>query len=167
MTFEIWKTIDGFPGYEVSSLGNIRSPRGLMKIQNGPKGYKQIGMYSGEKTVTKRVHKLVATAFLPNPLRLPSINHIDCNKSNNSVENLEWCSVSENHKHAYKNGLMKRRPGELHPLSKISNHQTSELRRAYASGGITQKELGLIYGLTQSAVNRIINGNRRSYGINL
>lgn len=113
---EIWKAITDFEGfYEVSNLGNVRSCQRIRKskaesisVVQGktlhPKfdkdGYKEVALCKDGKMYFKRVHRLVASAFIPNPNNYPVINHIDENPSNNCVSNLEWCSISYNNKYS-------------------------------------------------------------------
>lgn len=108
MKKEIWKPILGYEGiYEVSSFGRIKSlkrrskedknERGLILKQKKTKaGYYIISLHNQGKEKFFFVHRLVAQAFIPNPENLPIINHIDENKSNNCVENLEWCDQCYN-----------------------------------------------------------------------
>lgn len=102
---EIWRDIDGFDGYQVSNLGNVRSLnyKGTKNMQllkpslSGPnRGYKSISMRIAGKTVRRNIHRLVAEAFIPNPENLPEINHIDEDGTNNKVNNLEWCDRKYN-----------------------------------------------------------------------
>lgn len=98
---EIWKDIKGYEGlYQVSNLGNIRSlyKRSKGNIMNLPikKGYYQIGLRKNGIRKYYQVHRLVAQAFIENKENLPQVNHIDENKLNNNVDNLEWCTVSYN-----------------------------------------------------------------------
>lgn len=105
---EIWKQVQSFEGYyEVSSLGRVRSieridsngkvvPQRVLKGQTDKDGYLLVGLHKNGKRVTRRVHRLVASAFIPNKNRLPQINHIDKNKKNNCVGNLEWCDNKYN-----------------------------------------------------------------------
>lgn len=99
---EIWKAIEGYDGrYEISSLGRLRSyaqDRVNGKIKTGylnVKGYRQIYLYKeGNKDRKGKwypIHRLVAEAFIPNPSNLPQVNHKDEDKTNNCVDNLEWC----------------------------------------------------------------------------
>lgn len=97
---EIWKDIPDYPGYQASTLGNIRSlnymGRGYIKeikaSKSGPKrGYLSVSLRKSGKTYRRNVHRLVATTFIPNPYNLPEINHKDENGLNNSINNLEWC----------------------------------------------------------------------------
>ena len=102
---EIWRDIDGFDGYQVSNLGNVRSLnyKGTKNIQllkpslSGPnRGYKSISMQVAAKVIRRNIHRLVAMTFIPNPKNLPEINHIDEDGTNNKVNNLEWCDRKYN-----------------------------------------------------------------------
>ena len=105
---EIWKPVKGWEGfYEVSSLGCVKSlPRRgtsggiVIPSFNNTKGYARLRLYNGKSnTKMVAVHRLVATAFIPNPHNNPEVNHINEIKSDNRVENLEWVSSSDNCKH--------------------------------------------------------------------
>ncbi len=121
---EIWKDIPDYEGlYQVSSLGRINSIPHLIKsnkdggtriteehIKNtsvGWHGYVWINLWKNGKSKTHSVHRLVAMAFIENPNEFPAVNHIDGNKKNNTVDNLEWCTNSYNQLHASVNGLIK------------------------------------------------------------
>lgn len=95
---ENWKQIDGFDGYLVSDHGRICSLKtGLLKPCENSRGYMLVAL-NGK---TKRLHRLVASAFIPNPENKPQVNHIDGDPKNNSVENLEWNTNGENQIHRY------------------------------------------------------------------
>lgn len=114
---EVWKDIDGYEGkYKISNLGRVKSlvfsnrqstflKERILKPQKNKK-YLQVSLCKNNKIKIINIHRLVALTFIPNPNNLPQINHIDGNKLNNIVENLEWCTCSQNIQHAYNNGLM-------------------------------------------------------------
>lgn len=109
---EIWKDVKGYEGlYQVSNLGRVRSldrvvkasynstmlKKGkILKQQKNENGYLYVFLTKDKKEKNCRVHRLVAEAFIPNPLKLPQVNHKDENKLNNCVENLEWCDGKYN-----------------------------------------------------------------------
>ena len=99
---EVWKDIDGFDGYQISTWGNVRNARGqILKPYENSKGYLKVGLSVGKRTTDKhRVNRLVAKAFIENPYNFPQVNHKDGNKENNSVTNLEWTTDEINRKHA-------------------------------------------------------------------
>lgn len=121
MTDEIWKPILGFEGYyEVSNLGRVRSVdrydrRGYLQKSHllSPSlkktGYEEVHLYVNHKQYTFSIHRLVAKAFINNPREVKCVNHIDGNKRNNVVSNLEWCTHGENLRKAYEIGLLKER----------------------------------------------------------
>lgn len=91
-----WAKIENRPGYSVNSCGDVRNDKTgrILKPHLGTSGYLQVMI--GRKTSPLYVHRLVASAFLPNPQNLPQVDHINGNKTDNRVENLRWVSVSEN-----------------------------------------------------------------------
>lgn len=102
MTSERWKTIDECPDYEISTLGRVRSNKPLngkgymIKPHQYSNGYWFVGLYEGRKRKARMLHRLVATAFIPNPENKPEVNHINNDPNDNRLENLEWVTTFEN-----------------------------------------------------------------------
>lgn len=123
---EVWKDIEGWEGkYQVSNYGNVKSVHRKInyKFKGTPKtrimhekiikkavnkfGYEYVNFTDNYKAKKYKVHRLVAQAFIPNPLNKKTVNHIDGNKLNNCVDNLEWATYIENQHHAIETGLWK------------------------------------------------------------
>lgn len=93
--------VEGFPGYYISKEGVVLGVKGSPLTQSlNVDGYPVVYMRKDGKNCCKRVHRLLATAFIPNPNNYPVVNHKDGNKENYSLENLEWCTIQENVVHA-------------------------------------------------------------------
>lgn len=118
---EEWRDIEEFPGYQVSNLGNVRAlnrvvycksgqyrhleAKPVALIKNAYNFYLYANFHKNGKAYTRSVHRLVASAFIPNPENKREVNHKDGNKENNAVDNLEWVTPSENQTHSYATGL--------------------------------------------------------------
>ena len=118
MEKEVWRDIPEYEGlYQVSNYGNVKSlarnncnvclKDRILKYSKNHQGYKQVALFKKSKQKSFKIHKLVALAFIPNPNNYPCINHIDGNKQNNCVDNLEWCTYSHNNKEAFRLKLKK------------------------------------------------------------
>lgn len=116
---EIWKTIKDCPNYEVSNLGNVKSlsrfvngkhnnlkkvNESILKLELTYQGYNRVCLYNNKKRTRFQVHQLVALAFIPNSENKLCVNHIDLDKQNNNVNNLEWVTYREN-THHYQNKI--------------------------------------------------------------
>ena len=103
-----WKNIEGTKGeYQVSDTGLVKTTQTgrILKPIIDQRGYERVCLFKMDRTRRFKVHRLVAQAFIPNPSHLPQVNHIDGNKRNNEVNNLEWSTNADNMKHAKINGL--------------------------------------------------------------
>ena len=158
--------------YEVDEKGNVyalprkkRTPtteyiskeRKLKPYNNGY-GYMLVDMRKDGKRYMKVVHRLVAEAFIPNPNNLPQVNHIDGNKSNNNVDNLEWCTCSENQLHGFNIGLKPQ--ATKHPLSKLTEDNIRYIREYYKphTRGYGIRTLAKKFGVSDSTIRQIIIG---------
>lgn len=154
---EQFKEIVDFPNYEVSNQGNVRRIGSSInrKTQEQYKGYIVIsikGSMNIRKTV--KIHRLVAIAFIPNPDfdKFNMINHIDGDKSNNNVENLEWCDNSMNQKHAFTHNLQTN-IGSNNPRSIITEDDVRCIRANKYNRSL--KELSIEYNLSLSGLKKI------------
>jgi len=103
---EIWKNVIDYEGiYQISNLGNLKNIKTnkILKVNNKKEKYLNVSLYKNGKQKTFYIHRLIALIFIPNPHKLPMINHIDGNKQNNDILNLEWCTNRENTSHYYSN----------------------------------------------------------------
>ena len=106
---EEWRDVVGFEGlYKISNLGVVKSVQRLslqnhiiyekiIKPHPNNSGYLDVSLYKDGKRIHKKIHRMVAEAFIPNPNNLPEVDHIDADKNNNCVDNLHWVTHSENH----------------------------------------------------------------------
>lgn len=146
--------------YTVTSEGEFYSDNsGKMKTRNKPGTEYQLINFSllsgGKKTF--RAHRLVMMAFKPvDNMENLQVNHIDGNKTNNTLNNLEWCTASQNQRHAFDTRLSKPRRGESSNLSKLTQKDI-ELIFELQGKGLTQKEISIIVGCTRSNISYILN----------
>ncbi len=146
---EEWRAVIGFEGYyEVSSLGRIKTVARTYTRKNGKilpirsrirkqvissPGYPCVTLRREMKSWLKRVHRLVAMAFIPNPERKPQVNHKDRTRTNNRLDNLEWATNGENVRHGYTFPDRKRTRlrGEKSPMAKLTEQAVMFLRSVY------------------------------------
>lgn len=169
---EEWKPIEISNGdYEVSSFGKVRSldrqsrkgflKGGMMKIWSNNGKYPRVCLTIDGICKSFSVHRLVAEAFLPNPLNKPQVNHIDGVKTNNYVGNLEWATRFENMKHAYDNGLLSANEmlkgyKENHPAQKVSDIQKLMIY-TLVKNGFETKEIAKVFNIHLAYVADIYN----------
>lgn len=129
---EVYKDIIGYEGlYQISNFGTVLSLKKdrLLKPQKSRKGYRLI-VLSNKGAIGRGIHRLVAEAFIPNPLNLPQVNHKDGDKTNNYSNNLEWMTCSNNIRHAHNNNLYNFK-GEKNSLHKLTEIEVLEIRDFY------------------------------------
>jgi hypothetical protein len=161
---EIWKDIVGFEGlYMISNFGRVKSlarfinsrfgkrllNEKILKNKPDKNGYHKVGMYKNNKHYNAIVHRLVATAFIPNPLGLPEVNHLK-SKDNNNVDSLEWCSSKDNTAHAIIIGLR-----DNHG-TKLTKQQVLEIRSKYIPRIYDTYMLAEEYNVSQSLIHNVI-----------
>ena len=164
---EIWKDIEGYEGlYQVSNLGNIKSYRPnnkyfgqsehLLKLSAINTGYYSVTLYKENKEKHKYlVHRLVAMAFIPNPKNLPYINHIDENKTNNNVNNLEWCDALYNNN--YGTAIIRKIDTVSRPVNQFTLNRKHIA--SYKSSKIASELLGINRANIQQAChNHTVSG---------
>lgn len=153
-----WKTVPHCEKYEVSSAGQVRVRKtGRVLKPDSCSGYPRVNLVTG-RTSRKRyfIHKLVAEQFIPNPDGKIQVNHINGKKGDCRVENLEWCTPSENMKHAYHTGLKKRPKGSRHPNAKLDERKVREIRRRHAAGE-RQVNLAREFGVCYDSIWLIVH----------
>ena len=173
---EVWKDVVGYEGlYQVSDRGNVYSverlnSRGykiggrIMKPNYRRDGYLTVDLHSNGKRRTKKIHRLVAEAFIPNPNNLPEVNHMDENKTNNELSNLEWCTRKHNNNHGT---IIERSAQARSKKVRAVNVETGEVltfssvseagRKGYSCGNVSQASRGIYYG------GNLYRGHKWSY----
>jgi len=164
---EVWKDIENYEGaYQISSLGRVKSltrtrlSKGIsiarisgrdMKQKTSKCGYKVIGFCSDAVKEHFSVHRLVAIAFISNPENKPTVNHIDGNKENNKVSNLEWATQTEQMVHASVNDLL-----ETRGPPKYSKKLKQEIQDYYNNNEISISKLAIMFGMSERTAGRIV-----------
>lgn len=145
--------------YTIFEDGTIVGPkRGILKQRENKDGYMEVTMGTlDQRHACVRVHRLVAEQFIPNPKKLPEVNHIDYNRKNNHVSNLEWCTHKDNVKHSSSAGRYRCHNGEKNGRAKLTKETVKLIRKDYESGK-TIADIGRKYSVPWSTVNNIVKG---------
>lgn len=154
----MWKIVDRCPRIEVNEKGQIRYryTGKLASTSVAATGYIQVGIWIGNKVKTFNVHRLVAEAFIPNPDNLPQINHKDENRTNCSVDNLEWCTSKYNNNYGGK--IERLRQHGCKPVVAIDKETGAEHEFFSAA------EAGRRFSINPDSITRVLRGFRRSSG---
>lgn len=155
---EIWKSHPYIDKIEVSSFGRVRSVKGhYYKNWRSRGGYFYVSFSIDGKITSKSVHRLVAQTFIDNPDNLPQVNHKDCDRTNNNVENLEWCTASYNSEYREKFGMP-----NIETLGKpvlaisLDTHEVSRYQ--------SQVEASRMLGVSQGNISSVIKGKLKHTG---
>lgn len=151
--------IQGYPGYMINKAGMIWSNKSGIYMKTGydKDGYVRVGLRNpGKNSYPFMLHRLIALHFIPNPNNYSEINHMDGDKANNDISNLEWCTHKHNMNHAINCGLWNASAkGEDNSYSKLLTFEVNEIRDL--KGMILQKDLASIYGVSNSTISSILN----------
>jgi len=156
--FETFVKVEGFDNYEVSNLGKIRNikSRRILKpfLQNN--GYLMHALYGHDKKKFLLLHRILATAFVDNPEGKPCVNHIDENKLNNDLSNLEWCTAKENARH----GTRIKRIAEKRSIEVVQLDLNDNVLNTFESMVQAERETGI----DASSITKCCKGKRKSAG---
>jgi len=168
-TKEKWRDIYKYEGlYQVSNKGNVKNllTKKLITLGTNARGYKYVSLYKnyeGKKTTKLEfVHRLVALAFVPiYSFDRNRVNHLDGDKANNELYNLEWVTNKENSQHFLKSLKQDYKFGDDNHNTKLKIYEIQKIRKLYDETKFTQKELSEMYNVSQSAISQIVNAKIR------
>lgn len=157
-----WSRIDGFPDYLISTSGRILShKRGDWRELHpdiGKNGYKYVNLRANGLTIRYYIHRLVAETFISNPYNKKAVNHIDGDKLNNDVTNLEWVTYQENAKHAYDNGLSRMPDPEISREANRTPIKAISLDTGEVLLFRSQRDAASYLNITPPHVNKVLKG---------
>lgn len=157
------KKINNFESYTISKDGVIinQKTKYKKKFYIGSTGYYMVTLSKDNKQNPKRVHRLIAEAFLPNPDGKPCVNHKNGIKTDNRIENLEWCTHDENMKHAFSTGLTNN-TGVRNGMSKLNPSRVKSIKHALIKGE-SQQKIADRFGVSRSCILKINLGKTWSH----
>lgn len=153
-----WKVIIGFPDYSVSDDGRVKNNKTdkILSPYTDTNGYLSVGLYRDSKRFARRIHKLAAEAFIPNPLDLRELNHKDGNKQNNIIDNLEWCTRSYNMIHSTRTLGNKPKKPYVQPIICVESMEVYK-NVEEAAKAVNRSSMAIrkcLYGWTKTAAGR-------------
>lgn len=153
---ELWKDVPGYSGvYEISNTGLVRGKNGIRKLLLSHDGYQYVKLCNRGQEKKMKVHRLVALAFIPNPLGLPEINHKDENKQNNNVCNLEWCDRKYNNNYGQRNIIAGKSIREAKQRCVFRYDLNGNFIDSFESAKVAESVLKINHtGITKSASNK-------------
>lgn len=155
---EIWRVIEENDNYSVSNTGKVKNNKTEknLKFHISNQGYVRVNLYNNKDKTRKNksVSRLVAIAFIDNKENKKEVNHIDGNKLNNNVNNLDWVSSSENKYHAFNTGLRHIRKGIEHHNTRLSESDVKEIREL-CSEKISMTEIAKMYNVGRKQIEKI------------
>lgn len=153
---EIYKNIIGYENYLISNLGNVKNKKNkLLKVYKPKDNYSTIMLYKNNTRKLYSIHRLLAIHFLPNPDNKPCVNHINGIKSDNNLNNLEWCTYSENEIHSI-TLLNKKHNG----VKGINNHNNKLKERDIIDirkSNLSQRTLAKKYNVCKTTIKNILD----------
>jgi hypothetical protein len=153
---EIWKPIEGYENYQVSNFGRVKNNKNHIMSQDYTKCYCRVHLYKNGKGKHHLIHRLVAQAFIPNPNKLPQVNHKDENKDNNNVNNLEWCTAKYNNNYGNRNKLSKIK--QINDVIKSKPIDVCDLNMNYITTFPSIEECERKLGVNQSNIIKVCKG---------
>lgn len=158
--------------YQISNYGRIKSLTrkrdGMKRIEkehiinqfNDGNGYKQFSLFKNKKKISYKTHRILAQTFLPNPNNYPCVNHIDGNKQNNKISNLEWCTYKYNTKHAWDIGLCSTKKFKHYTTQVAKLNENNKVLETYSSQKIASK----LNNISYKALNMCLRGKSKTSG---
>ena len=169
---EIWKPIKDFERYyEISDKGRVRSLDRYVSRSDGgtqfveginlvisynPGGYAKVNLNKNGVATVGYVARLVAMHFIPNPDNKREVNHINGDKTDNRVQNLEWVTPSENIRHSLDKKLRVIQPKTEHPAAKLTKQDVKDIKSLYKTGKYTYQDLAERFGVSKATIHRML-----------
>lgn len=157
----MWKQFKD-TNYLISDLGEVKNSLTDLILKHTVGRYSKVRIYADGDVKTKMVHRLVAETFLPNPENKPQINHIDGNRQNNCLSNLEWCNQSENQLHAFRLGLQVSKKGEDNHLSRLLAEEVLIIKELLETNEFSGPDIAKLFGVQPQLISKINRGRRWS-----